>query len=334
MKQFFFQEDESLLAHTRRIAQIYKDQPLRTRCKACDEPLAGKRFSKQEIAYILCIQCDHLNGAHEDTENFTRAIYTEEESEIFSIAYSPENAERFNWRVREVYEPKVQFLFEGLRHAGEEPESLAYCDVGAGSGYFISALRNSGIQDVVGFEVSSSLVNIANTMIGDAIVKKTDVDQIEHEIENSKADVLNLIFVLEHIRDPRGILAAAARNPRVRYVYMPVPLFSPSVFFEAAFPSVFHRQLSAGHTHLFTEKSLARLCNWAGMEGIAEWWFGSDATDLFRLMLLSFNRSEDTVGLAEVWQDRMMPILDDLQTSLDRRRMSSEVHLLARVVRD
>ena len=48
-------------------------------------------------------------------------------------------------------------------------------------------------------------------------------------------------------------------NDNVKFIYLSIPTFSLSVYLEIISPEVFHRQLSGGHTHLYTEKSYHKL---------------------------------------------------------------------------
>ena len=103
------------------------------------------------------------------------------------------------------------------------------------------------------------------------------------------------------------------------------------VFFEMVFPTVFNRQLSGGHTHLYTESSLNWLCQHFGLRRDAEWWFGTDMVDLYRSVLTRLTQEPNTSALAETWTVAFGDVIDELQLVLDRRRLSSEVHLLLRI---
>ena len=126
---------------------------------------------------------------------------------------------------------------------------------------------------------------------------------------------------------------SSARNSNVRYLYISVPLFSPSVFFEMAFPGVFQRHLSGGHTHLFTERSIAWMCGEFGMTRVAEWWFGADMMDLFRAISVELCGGEGSGQSDALWREMFAPAIDDLQLALDKRRLASEVHMLLRFAR-
>jgi hypothetical protein len=139
-----------------------------------------------------------------------------------------------------------------------------------------------------------------------------------------------MIGVLEHVQDPRGVLSALRENRKVRYLFVSLPLFSPCVFFEMAFPGVFQRQLSAGHTHLYTRTSLEWTWREFGLEPVAEWWFGTDMVDLFRAVSVELDRKTAFAGISNMWRDLFAPAIDDLQMALDRRKLASEVHVVLR----
>jgi hypothetical protein len=99
-----------------------------------------------------------------------------------------------------------------------------------------------------------------------------------------------------------------------------LPLHSPTTFIEMAFPNVMQRQLSGDHTHLYTESSIDHLCREFGMSRVAEWWFGTDMMDLYRALAVSLNN--------EAANAMMLPLIDPMQEAIDRRKASSEVHML------
>ena len=329
-KADFFSDNERLHREISKIGDVYKQQPLRTECKCCGAPLEGERFEKQGIGYVLCNRCGHLSGIHEDTDAFCAAVYTEAGGADYAKTYTAQDREAYKARVEGIYRPKADFLDQALIDAGETPADMRFADFGAGSGYFVSAMRGVGWQNVSGYEVSAVQSALANEMNGAGSVLQHDLDDTVSLAGSVAADVVSMIGVLEHVQHPRPILSALAANPAVRYFYISVPLHSTSVVLEAVFPNVFQRQLSAGHTHLFTEKSLDWMCNEFGLERAAEWWFGTDIVDLFRAVTVELQRTPETEGLTDMWRETIAPLIDDMQMLLDKRKLSSEVHMLLR----
>lgn len=333
-KAAFFEDNTRLLEENHRFARVYADQPRRSKCKACDGVLGGERdFAKLGIDYFVCPRCGHLNGGHEDTDEFCRAVYTEDGGAGYAKAYAAKDEAAYRARVADIYLPKAQFLLEALGEAGMAAADLSCVDLGAGSGYFVAALLDCGVKRATGYEVSAAQIGLADAMLGEGRVLPTDFGAIEETVAGIEADVVSMVGVLEHLQHPRAVLAALTGNPSVSYLFLSVPLFSPSVVFELAFPGVMQRQLSGGHTHLFTESSLDWICREFGFERMAEWWFGTDLVDLYRSVAVTLGESDATRPAADIWRRMFLEPLDAMQLEMDRNRLSSEVHMLLRIAR-
>ncbi len=333
-KGSFFTSNDALIKNTEQLAELYSRQPLRTHCKNCDASLGPPVFTKLGIPYSFCAVCGHLNGAAEDTEEFCRAVYTDDGGKNYASNYSAADVEAYWARVRDIYLPKAQFLADALLAEGCEPAALSFADLGAGSGYFLAALSERGFPHVTGYDVSAAQVEVANRMLRGSRVRARllgEMASIASIASSVDADVVSLIGVLEHVQHPRELLSSLRANPHVRYIFLSVPLFSPCVFFEMIFPTVFNRHLSGGHTHLYTESSLHWLCQDLGLTRVAEWWFGTDMADLYRTVLTRLWQEPDTTAVPEKWIALFGAVIDELQLVLDKRRLSSEVHLLLRV---
>ena len=331
-KQSFFDNNDEILAESKRIGNVYLSQPRRRTCKCCDKPLDGKKFTKHSIGYIICDVCTHLNGMFEDTDEFCRSLYTDYGGASYAVNYSAEDHSQFQERVKHIYLPKAQFLFDSLKNLNEAAENMKMADFGAGSGYFVTALRMEGIKNSNGYEVSDTQIRLANEMLGQGAVIKHEMNETVDIAKNIDAEVVTMVGVLEHLQNPRDVLAALAGNPNVNYLFVSVPLFSPCVIIESVFPNVMQRQLSSGHTHLYTEKSLEWMRGAFGLESVSAWWFGTDIVDLFRSVSVELNHNSQISELGEFWNESIIASIDEMQMSLDKRKMSSEVHMLMKFV--
>ena len=118
-------------------------------------------------------------------------------------------------------------------------------------------------------------------------------------------------------------------NNKIKYIYLSVPVFSLSVFLEMISTDAFHRQLSGGHTHLYTRQSLQYLSDEFGFDIISEWWFGTDVVDLYRQIFIDMQKkSQCSKTLIDSFQNMFTPLIDSMQLELDKKHASSEVHLL------
>jgi hypothetical protein len=331
LKTAFFEQNDVLKEDLLRINAIYAAQPARERCKICDARLPSDGgFAKHGVAYVVCTVCRHLNGRHEDTDTFCAAVYNGDGGSAYAKNYTSADTEAYRRRVQEIYVPKAQFLADALTQQGFAMES-GCVDLGAGSGYFVSALQECGIEKVAGYEVSQSQIELARRMNSKARMIKHELDEICTLAANVDADVISMIGVLEHLRQPRSLLQAIGCNRNVRYIYLSVPLFSSCVVLEAVFPEVMPRQLAGGHTHLFTEASLDHMAQEFGLERVAEWWFGSDMVDLFRSLSVQLGKTPGAQPLQQFASDSLLPLIDELQLVVDRKHLSSEVHMVFKV---
>jgi hypothetical protein len=332
LKQNFFQDNEALCAESERTALLYAAQPRRARCKCCDQALGAASFSKNGIDYVLCARCGHLNGAHEDSDAFCAALYTDAGGASYAGTYSAADRDAYWRRVRDIYVPKAEFLRDALAER-DDAGRLAYADLGAGSGYFVAALRALGLERSQGYEVSEVQVALAERNLGDGAVRLMAMTELLETAATLQCDVVSMIGVLEHVQQPRQLLRTLQRNARVRYLFLSVPLFSPCVFLEMAFPAVFPRHLSGGHTHLYTARSLDWTCAEFGMTRAAEWWFGADMVDLFRAVTVELERGNAVKDKSGLWAEMFGAAIDDVQLALDRRKLASEVHMLLEFAR-
>jgi hypothetical protein len=169
-------------------------------------------------------------------------------------------------------------------------------------------------------------------MLGENLLKIHNMQDTTKILHACKSQVVSMIGVLEHLQNPREALTALKHNKNVRFLYILVPTFSLSVYLEILSPEIFHRQLTGGHTHLYTEKSLLHLCREFGFEIISEWWFGTDVVDLFRHISVTMQKQKCSKKLIELWRQEFIPLLDAMQLEIDKKHFSSEVHMVLKKV--
>ena len=329
LRSAYFDVDASRNQATRaaKASGRYAEQPRRAGCVVCQTPVGAATFRFLGAAYAICGDCGHLNGLTEDTLQFSRFLY--EDGHIDVTAYRDESRDTFMSRVATVYRPKAQFLVDALRELNEDPGRLRYADLGAGAGHFVVGLQECGLTNSIGYETDAGLVESTNRRFGREILRHNRIEQLALLAETVEADVITMIFSLEHVHDLRGFMSALRRNRTLRHFYFAVPMFSPSTILDVAFPKFGPRTIGLGHTHLFSQSSLDRLCSVFGLHRTAEWWFGGNAFDVIRNIAVTLRANPETTGLAEAWQQQMFPITDDLQLAFDKHKLSSEIHLLA-----
>jgi len=330
-KQSFFNENDKHVKEQKKISDIYIQQPIRSRCKNCNQTLSVEHdLIKDGIMYKICDVCTHLNGAHEDTNEFCQALYIDNDGENYAKNYDTNNIVDFNNRLNNIYIPKADFLHSSLINDCTNPSHLKYLDFGAGSGYFVGALHKIGLKNSRGTEVSKHQVNFGNKMIQSDVLSVHEINSTDNLLEETDANVVSMIGVLEHLQNPRSAMAHIQKNSKIKYLYISVPLFSLSVFLEAMSDDVFHRQLHGGHTHLYTKESLQYLAQEYDFDIISEWWFGTDMVDLYRHIFVQLEKKQSSDKLIKLLKQMLLPVIDTMQLELDKSHFSSEVHLLLR----
>lgn len=326
LKNSFVTDNMKHLRENKKIAEIYKQQPKREKCKICKAKINNNKvFYSHGIQYSICESCGHINGSYEETDDFTHKIY---ENINYGKNYHVESLEIFYKRMEEIYVPKVRVMEEIFEEKSIEYKDLKYLDVGAGSGYFVGALRNEGLI-ASGIEISSIQVEYGNKMLANNYLRKIDENLTPEYILESKEDVVSFIGVLEHVVNLDEILDSLSKNKNVKYIYFSVPMFSYSVMWEATHPNVFNRLLGGAHTHIFSNESIKYLCKLYGWEIMGEWRFGTDIADLLRTITVTLKNSGN-VYLSEIFEEKSNTILDDIQLLIDKSDFCSEIHLLVR----
>jgi hypothetical protein len=319
-KRSFFENNSLHLDYVKSVNALYLKQPLRLECKTCNEPLQDAQLFVHEVPYSICNTCGHFNGHHQDTEEFAKYVYEEDQGEDYARNYR----NNFFDRVADIYIPKVDFLKEVMK--AEDNENYSITDIGCGGGHFVSACEKRNIQ-CVGYDTNETLIHLGNSHLSSNILKRSKLKSINQVIKSVDTSVMCLIGVLEHLMDPIGAIDSFTKSS-AKYLYLQVPLFSFSVILESANRDVFPRQLNAGHTHLYTEASLNYLCKKFKLDIAGAWWFGTDMVDLYRHLLIKSDIEQSCID--DIIQKNIGLIIDDLQTVFDSKKICSGVNMVLR----
>ena len=331
-KKDFFSENALLLNNALNQNKLYSSQPFRDFCKLCGKPLNKEPdFTSHSIEYSFCPNCSHLNGKHSDTKSFIQKLYISNTGSDYSINYIDKE---YYKRTTEIYIPKVDFLISSI-----PLRDYNILDVGCGGGYFVYAAMIKNIN-AKGLDVSEALIDFGNQQISNLSDRKSiklgDSKPLFYknelgffdEIVNSEADVISAIGVIEHLREPHKFFEAFNKS-KAQYLYYSVPMFSFSVILENSFNNIFPRQLSGGHTHLFTEESIKMMNEIIQVKSISEWRFGTDIMDLYRSLIGTLKSNNSSLKLIEYLENGFGSKVDELQSVLDKNHFCSEIHIVA-----
>ncbi|MCR5777516.1 MAG: class I SAM-dependent methyltransferase [Lachnospiraceae bacterium] len=324
IKSSFISSNDELVKEREVQADILRSQKKRETCKICGSALPEKHlFLTRGIPYFECSKCGHVNSGFDDTEDFAAKLYIEQP---YGSTYHEASRETYETRLKNIYIPKAEFMVETLKKEGLECADIHLLDDGAGSGYFVEAASRLGC-DAKGIEVSSAQVRFGNEMSGKDSLKAVSGEEATRYVKDTECNVVSFIGVLEHITNLKDVIDAVRDNKNIKYVYCSVPMFSFSVIFEDVFRGCFNRQLGGGHTHLYTDSSLAYMADMMGFTKCASWKFGSDMMDLYRMLSVELEKNGNK-GLNGVLHDKFLPLLNDMQLLVDKSEFASEIHMV------
>lgn len=314
IKSDFYINNKKNIKKIKKLNLFYKKQKIRKVCKTCGLKIKNFYFKSHNIKYGLCKKCGHFNGQHEDSIIYNNFIYNSDKGKNYSANYS----KNFDLRVKNIYLPKVKFLQSVIK------QKLKIFDLGCGGGHFLKALEISGINGR-GYDTSENLIFQAKKKLKKNTVKHLELKESINELLLSDCNTLSLIGVLEHLTNPRDIFVKF-KESKLKYFYLSLPLLSLSTLLEKTFQNVFPRQLSGGHTHLYTKESINYLAKKYNLKVIGEWWFGTDIADLYRSMIISNKKNNPVFN--NLLDKYLYTSLDGMQNSLDKEKICSEVHII------
>lgn len=338
IKNNFILDNIKLFNWQKKLYKIYAQQNKRKFCKNCNKELKGLRFKKIKIIYILCKNCNHLNGIYNDTISLAKKFYQTSEQKNYSKIYVEKEKKNYKRRLKIIYLPKAKFLIDSLSSDSKSKDTifnkLQYIDIGCGAGYFISALNKLKIKKITGYDPSISMINYGNKINSFKKLNYLSIDQTSNLIKSvslNEPSCITMIGTLEHIYNSYELLHEIKKNKNIKYLYISVPCFSPSTFVELVFEKNFQRLMAPQHTHVFTSQSIKYMEKEFQFKIISEWWFGTDILDLFRNITIEIYKKEHKNEAFKLFNKMFSKIIDNIQLEIDKKKLSSEAHIIFKV---
>ena len=333
IKHDFLINDKSLTESAQRINEEYKKQPVRSNCKICGHKLPLRHdIMNNDIGYIICPKCHHLNGAYSETKEFHEFVYLDSNKNNPNIYI-----DQYNKRLEAIYNPKAEFLIESLKSIGRTDITVA--DFGCGSGHLVNSLLHREVH-AIGYDISSQSIDTARKAFqalhdtGYEASKlhfrlTASVDDLIHRVEVNSHNVSSFIGVLEHLPCPVRAIESFHKSDS-EFIYFSVPLLSLSVVLENIFKDSFSRHLNADHTHLFTDRSIDYLLNSYDIQIVSKWYFGMDSLDLRRLLVLELLKNKVSDNMLNLFQESLFStnVMNGIQEVIDQSHACSEVHIV------
>ena len=165
-------------------------------CVACGEPLSMS-VRKGSYEYLICRRCGTaamhpLPGDAEIVEHYRRGF----------AAGNYELLRRFAGRYEVVYRGFLEMIQQAFASQGRSLQGVRLMDVGCFTADFLAIAAEAGC-DVIGFELQDEAVAIAQERLPGRVHQ---IDVHDRGLDGSTYDAICLFGVIEHVRDPIGLL--------------------------------------------------------------------------------------------------------------------------------
>jgi hypothetical protein len=249
----------------------------------------------------------------------------------FSDVYPKLSLGEYNDRKQRIYLPKLEWIIDSLTKLGYKKSKLQgmrWTEMGAGAGYFISSLLDSGFNNVVGFDADKKLVEYANSINKGDKIKHYD-GELSKAVNQFPADICVAFFVLEHIYNTHTLISRLKDNLKIKIFIFSVPVFGLTHLLENIFEANSPRCLDGlHHAQLYTDQSIKYSMDQAGFEIVAQWIFGQDANDLTRYMISNLHDKFSKKMLDRIYKN-FKRLENSFQNCLDQLRLSDQRHIIA-----
>jgi hypothetical protein len=312
------QQSEQLLGST-----ILIQGRIRKNCIICAKHLNGEFFLHRKIKFIMCNNCGHIQ-----THIIPPSKYSETD---FSDVYPKLSLKEYNDRRKRIYLPKLKWIINSLKKLGyaeDQLHGMRWAEMGAGAGYFISSLLDSGYNNVIGFDADKELVKYANSVNrGKKIIHYRG--ELSNALDQFPADIYVSFFVLEHIKNTYQFISRLKKTSKNKIFIFSVPVFGLTHLLENIFENNSPRSLDGiQHAQIYTDQSIQYSMEKAGFEIVSQWIFGQDANDFTRYLICNLHEKFSKKALEKIHADYRR-LENSFQNCLDKLKLSDQRHVLA-----
>ena len=151
--------------------------------------------SKQPLAIMLCNQCGFVQQGEVPTEDELRIYYSHHYREDYKNTYQPKLK-----HVHRAGHAACDRLALLRSHLGDASD-LELLDIGAGGGEFVYLASQFGFQ-ARGIEPNQGYSEFARDAYGVSVITS-----MVQDLDVGSTDVITLFHVLEHMADPKAVMA-------------------------------------------------------------------------------------------------------------------------------
>jgi len=320
--------DRRLFKDQKRVSLFLLRCKARKKCIVCNYMLKGEEFYHRDIVFISCKTCGHIQTRVQPPEDYPMNIM---KGRDFKKIYPRLTSAQYTDRKQRIYKPKLDWAVACLNEIGyssKKLRTLKWTEIGAGAGYFLSALEDFGVVDYKGFDSERSLVSFGQGFLRNDKILHFE-GNIEESLEIFYADVFVAFFVFEHLNCSYNFFKELRKLKSGTILIFSVPTFGFSSLLENMFVNNWARSMNCEiHTQVFTDKSIDYAMQLCDFEIKAKWIFGQDVDDLIRYIDLSCREINDKKIYKQA-MDKLLAVSNDLQGILDRNNLADQRHILA-----
>ena len=233
-------------------------------CPLCGSEHGRVKFALSDARFVRCATCGHVYQSPRPLFEDLRRRYQDT-----YFDYEIENEQAF-----------FRLMLQGLGDIGFQRiedsfnGSRRFLDVGCATGMLLEHMRGRG-WNVQGVEICGPAASFGTERRGVSI----EVATLEESgLPAQSFDVVHLSHLIEHVPDPRGFLAEAARVTRPGgYLVLVTPDISG---FQAKLFGKKWRSAIADHLHLFSNRVLRRAVEEAGFSVVKKRSWGGIAAGM------------------------------------------------------
>ena len=166
-------------------------------CPACGSKAVKEHFKKYKFSHKLCSECNTMFCSPRPKDELLSKYYNEFEApKLWTKLLLEADTERKLLQ----YKPRVDKVMNDIKSDGSEKLGIAL-DIGAGSGAYALALKNSTmLEDVIAFDLSDECVRVCREK-----GLKAESGQLK-DFGKDRFDFLCMNDLIEHLFDPIGLL--------------------------------------------------------------------------------------------------------------------------------
>jgi len=298
---------------------VQYDEKQSYECRICHNSNFLKFTNVRGYHYVQCTTCKSIVLLNIPD---VKKLYESDESKASTI-YLDEEA--FHRRVKAIALPKIQFIVESIETTIVSIVPNFWCDVGCGVGEILAGLKQNylGKFEGIGIEADPTEIEFGQNkglkIIKGFIAPENTANEIIDLI--SKADVVSMMNVLEHIEKPDKIVDFYKRYMKSNaYLVIEVPRHpSLASFANLVSPELTYRHIVPPvHLQIFSDKAMEIMAG-EEFELVATWGFGQGYTDMLTSTMLLGNIAEMELYSA------LMDISNDVQKIIDEKGFSDQM---------